>query len=172
MMPNILPTRLIDKLFRIRKFQYSTYEIDHTQVKGTLRIANFPTNIFEVPDDMIPQQAKMSDVPTYVVSAQTIVAFTNSGEKKEPTATALTPELMKTARKMELTNYVGGQPFEPWNEYVIQGDPPVLIRMRTILARLEWFPDYTNGFGDPSLWAYQNTTQNVSVTNTGESGLT
>ena len=170
-MPNILPNRLNDKLFRVRKFQYNTYQIDHPQVKGTLRISNIPTNIFEVPDTMIPQDAKMSGVPTYLVAGQTLVAFTNSGDKKEPSKQSLTPDIMKTARKIELTNYVIDQPFEPWNEYVIQGDPPVLITRRTILARLEWFPDYTNGFGDPSLWAYENTTQNVSVTSTGESGL-
>ncbi len=170
-MPNIQPHRLLDKLFRIRRFQYSTYEIEHPEVIGTLRIANIPTNILEVPQEMLPQQARGAGVPTYMIGGQTLVAFTNRGQKKEPSTELLTPERMQTARRVELTTFVGDQSAEPWNEYVVQGNPPILIRMRTILARLDWYPQFTNHLGDPSLWAHQNTTQNVSVAETGEAGL-
>lgn len=174
MMPNdaLAPHRLNDKLFRIRKFQYSTYEIDHPQVKGTLRIANIPTNILEVPETMLPPQARGTGIPTYMIGGQALVAFTNSGQKQEPSRQPLTPEMMKTARKVELTNYVTDQSSEPWNEILVSGNPLMLIRMRTILARVDWFPDHINPLGDPSLWAYHNTTQSVSVADTGESGLT
>ena len=172
MMPNLSPHRLTDKLFRIRKFQYSTYEIDHPQVKGTLRIANIPTNILEVPEEMLPPQARGTGIPTYMVGGQAIVAFTNRGTKKEPSLHALTPELMQTARKVELTNYVTDQSSEPWNEILVSGNPPILVRMRTILAKVDWFPDHTNQLGDPSIWAYHNTTQSVSIADSGEAGLT
>ncbi len=167
----INPKDLVDKLFRIKKIQYNTYEIDHSQVQGTLRLVNIPANIMQVPDEKIPPNQKISTDPTFMVGGQMIVSFTNRGKKKEPTSNP-TPEDMKKAKKMELTSYIQDQPFEPWNEFVIQGDPPVILKRRTILSKLEWYVDYTNQLGDPYLWAAHNTTDSVSVSDVGDAGLT
>lgn len=161
-----------DQLFRIKKFQFNTYEINHPTVKGTLRIANIPTNIVEIPDRFIPAEARNEDLPSYMIGYQAIVAFSNPGEKKEPSRQIPDVAGLKKARKMELTSYILDQPFEPWNEYIIQGDPPVLIKTRTILAKVEWYIDYTNSLGDPYLRANHNTTVSASRVEAGDAGLT
>jgi len=167
---SISPKDLSDKLFRIKKLQYNTYELDHPQVKGTLRLMNIPTNIMQVPEEKIPQQQRISDDPTFMVGGQMIISFTNKGDKKEPTAT-LERKDMKKAKKMELTSYIQEQSFEPWNEFVIQGDPPIILKRKTILSKLVWYVDYTNQLGDPYLWAAHNTTDSVSKSAAGDSGL-
>ncbi|MCE2507421.1 MAG: hypothetical protein J4F36_13345 [Nitrosopumilaceae archaeon] len=167
----IAPKDLDDKIFRIKKIQYNTYEINHPQVKGTLRLMNLPTNIMQVPEEKIPQQQRTSSDPTFMVGGQTIVSFTNKGDKKEPTSNPK-KEDMRKAKKIELAGYMEEQPFEPWNEFVIQGDPPIILKRRTILSKVEWYVDYTNQLGDPYLWASHNTTDSVSSSETGDAGLT
>ena len=167
---SLSPKDLSEKLFRIKKLQYNTYEIDHPQVKGTLRLMYIPTNIMQVPEEKIPPQQRISDDPTFMVGGHMIVAFSNREEKKEPTA-SIKQEDMKKAKKMELTSYIIEQSFEPWNEFVIQGDPPIILKRRTILSKLEWYVDYTNQLGDPHLWAAHNTTDSVSKSVVGDSGL-
>lgn len=162
----------IDKLFRIKKFQYNTYEVEHTTIKGTLRLASIPTNIVEIPERFIPPQQRDPDKPNYFIGYQTIVSFGNRGKKNEPSKNLPARNEMKKAKKMELTSYILEQPFEPWNEYILQGDPPIIIRTRTILAMLEWYVDYTNQLGDPYLWANHNTTVSVSKSEAGDAGLT
>lgn len=161
-----------DKLFRIKKFQYNTYEIDHATVKGTIRAADIPTNIIEIPDRFIPPDQRNSDVPHYALVHQTIVSFSSRGDKKNPTMSLPDRTQLQKAKKIELTNYILDNPFEPWNEYVIQGDPPILVKTRTILAKAEWYVDYTNGLGDPYLWAHLNTTISASAVEAGDAGLT
>lgn len=167
----INPKDLNDKLFRIKKIQYNTYEIKHNQVQGTLRLMNIPINIMQIPEEKIPPNEQMSNDPLFMVGGQIIVSFTNKGDKKEPTSNP-TREDMKKTRKVELTSYIQDQPFEPWNEFVIQGDPPIILKRRTILSKIEWYVDYTNQLGDPYIWAVHNTTDSVSVSDIGDAGLT
>ena len=155
------------KLPRIKKFQYNTYEIDHVTVNGTLRAAQVPTHIIEIP----PDQGN-SDVPRYALTHQTIVAFTSRGHKKEPTLSLPDRLQLQQSKKTDLTSYIQDQPYEPWNEYVIQGDPPVLVKTRTILAKVEWYVNCTNGLGDPYLWAHLGNTTSASVVEAGDAGLT
>jgi len=93
-------------------------------------------------------------------------------KKKEPSIKLPQRSELKKARRIEITGYLLDQNFEPWNEYVLQGDPPILIKTRTILAKLEWYPDYTNTLGDPFIWANHNTTMSASRVKTAEAGLT
>ena len=167
----INPKELDDKLFRIKKMQYNTYEIEHSQVKGTFRLLNIPTNIMQVPEDKIPLNQRTSNDPTFMVGGHMITSFTNKGDKKEPTSNP-TKEDMKKATKIELTGYIQDQPAEPWNEFVIQDTPPVILRRRTILSKLEWYVDYTTQLGDPYLLAAHNTTESVSTSESGDAGLT
>jgi len=168
---NISPRDCNDKLFKIKKLQYNTYEIDHAEVKGTLRLLNLPTNVMEVPEKFVPISQRQLDVPTFMVGSQTIVAFTSRGKKKEPSLKVPVGNEMKTAKRVDLTSFILDQPFEPWNEIIIQGDPPVLLKNRTILAKLEWFSEYTNQLGDPYLWANHSTAQSAVVATTGEAGM-
>lgn len=169
---NIDPTRLIGKRFRIKKLQYNTYEIEHSDIKGQLRLLSIPIKILEVPGDLLPKSVNVSGFPSYVIGYQSLVAFTNQGEKKRPNPMPPTVNIA-TAPKKDITSYIiDEQNFEPWNEFILQGNPPVKIKTRTILAKLEWLSEYTDNFGDPSLWANHNTTDSVSYAETGEAGMT
>jgi len=168
---NISPRDCIEKLFKIKKLQYNTYEIDHAEIKGTLRLLNIPTNVMEVPEKFVPAEQRQPDVPTFMVGNQTIIAFTSRGKKKEPSLKLPTRNEMKTAKRVDLTSFLLDQPFEPWNEIIVQGDPPILLKHRTILAKIEWFSEYTNQLGDPYLWTNHNTTQSATIATTGEGGM-
>lgn len=168
---NINPKDCIDRLFKIKKLQFNTYEIDHSEIKGTLRLINIPSNIMEIPEKLIPPQARNPGLPNLMTGNQTIVAFSNKGKKKESSLKLPNRQEMISAKREDLTSFIIDNPFEPWNEFLIQGNPPILLKTRTILAKLEWFPEYVNKLGDPYLWANHNTTDSVSITKTGESGM-
>jgi len=125
----------------------------------------------EVPENFIPPEARTSDVPNYMIGYQAIVSFSSRGKKTDPSKKLPDKSELKKARKMELTSYILEQAFEPWNEYIIQGDPPIIVKTRTILAKVEWYADYYNGLGDPYLWANHNTTISASKTEAGDAGL-
>lgn len=166
------PTDTKSLLFRVKKFDYNSYFIKHQQVEGVLRIANIPTDIMLIPDDKFPPNVDVLEEQKYIMGYHSIVAFTNHKDKNEPSELPKSSELKKR-RKMELTNYmIQERTFEPWNEYVIQGSNPKLLKTRTILAKIEWYPDITNRLGDPYIWANHNTTFSVSSTDIPESGLT
>ncbi|MGC1929413.1 MAG: hypothetical protein WA667_10600 [Candidatus Nitrosopolaris sp.] len=172
MTPNfeVPPTRLIAKRYKIRKFHYNTYEIDHPEIKGQLRLISIPVNIFEVPDDLLPKDAK-SEFPIYVISYQSIVGFVNTGERKHPPMPPPPNFDLRNAKKTDITSFMIDQQDEPWNEFILQGDPPIMIRTRTILAKLEWIREYTDLMGDPSLWTNHNTAHSVGFAPVGEGGM-
>jgi len=151
-------------VFRIKTFDYNSYRIDHPQIQGVLRLASIPTDIMKVPDEKFPPDADVPDEAKYVLGYQTIVGFTNTGEKKTPTVGNMPQRKeLKKAKKMELTSYITQSSVsEPWNEYVISGADPKLLKTKTILSKLEWYIGITNRLGDPYLWANSNTTINVS----------
>jgi hypothetical protein len=152
--------------------QYNTYEIDYSDVKGQLRLLSVPTQILEVPENLLPKGMNTSGFPFYMIGFQSFVAFANQGEKKKPNP--MPPNLnIATASKKDITSYViDEQNFEPWNEFILQGNPPIKIKTRTILAKLEWLYEYTDNFGAPSLWANHDTTHSVGHADTGEAGMT
>jgi hypothetical protein len=164
-------TKLIDRLFRVKKLQFSTYQVDHPEVKGQLRVMGVPANILEVPKDQVPQGAIPAGTTAYVIAFQGVVAFANQGTKRTPSA-QITPEDFQKARKEEITTYAQDSASEPWNEFVLGGNPPTIVRTRTILTRLDWLPDLTDQFGGPVLSANHNTTQSVSGSDASEAGMT
>lgn len=109
-------TKITGRRFKVRKLQYNTYEIDHLEVKGQLRLFNIPVNIFEVPEDLLPKGAK-SELPSYIINFQSIVGFTNAGEKKEPNPIPTNIDI-RTLKKTDITNFMIDQPDEPWNEFI------------------------------------------------------
>ena len=158
---------VIEKMFRVKKFQYSTYEVQHSEITGTLRLANIPSNIVE----RAGYGHKGHNRPEYGVAGQVIMGFSNKGEKRKLVPTP-TPVELRDAEKQDLTQHILDNPFEPWNEYVVEGDPPFIVGTRTILANLEWYVDYTNELGDPLLWASQNTMVRASRSDVADAGLT
>ena len=89
-------------VFRIKKFDYNSYRIDHPQIQGVLRLASIPTDIMKVPDEKFPPDADVPDEAKYILGYQTIVGFTNTGEKKTPTAGKIPP--LKELKK-DIANY-------------------------------------------------------------------
>ena len=157
---------MIDRMFRVRKFQYSTYEVRHPEITGTLRLANIPSNIVEKAGASNRDRNRLE----YGVTGQVIMGFSNKGEKKKPSPTPAPAKL--SGETEDLTQHILDNPFEPWNEYVLEGDPAVIVGTRTILANLEWYVDHTNELGDPLLWASQNTTIRAVRSDVADAGLT
>jgi hypothetical protein len=172
MMPsvNVDASKLIDKFFKIKKLQYNIYHIDHPTVKGQLRLVAVPVNVLEVPKDSLPPEAIAAGATPYVLGTAAIVGFSNRGEKKTPTKQPIQDELNK-AKKEDITSFVADSPYEPWNEFILQGNPPMLLKTRTILTKLEWLPEYTDPFGAPVLNANHNTNHTIGVAPLGESGM-
>jgi hypothetical protein len=125
-------TKLVDKRFKIKKLQYNTYEIDSTEVKGQLRVMAVPINMLEVPRDFVPREAKV-EYPSYMISFQTLVAFVNTGKKTEPPRTKPNDVDFRALKKLDITNSViEAAIFEPLNEFIVQGDPPIMVRTKRI----------------------------------------
>ena len=172
MMPSfgIEPSRLIDKRFKIKKMQYNKYEIDHNQVKGELRLLNVPTNILEVPKDTLPGEVvnpefpsfviANPEFPSFVIATQVIVAFTSSLPRTE---TKITTAGAQTLKKREITSFIVDSPHEPWNEFLLQGSLPIVVRIRTILTKLEWIENNTDTMGGPALSVNHNVTHDVTI---------
>ena len=157
--------------FRIRTFNYNRYYVNHPQVRGILNVANIVTNVGLIPENAIPPNQMPLDGPPVGLGYQPIVAFTNQGETHEPTEQPNVNNL-RNVRRIELTRYiVEEENYEPWNEYVITGNPPRLLRTRTILVRVEWVIDVYNNFWDPYILVNHNTTYSVSNPPAPESGM-
>jgi hypothetical protein len=159
------PTRFIDLYFVIKKISWSVYEVNHPTVKGTLRLIGLPTNIFEIPAEMLPPGAPL---PVISLTAQGIVAFINEG-KKQPSGKPLSPVEFNVAAKEDITSYVTPRD-EPFNEFVVQrlGKAPILVRTKTVLLKAEVLKDRYNVFGDPMLWINHNTSHSISECKEGE----
>jgi hypothetical protein len=180
MMPgfSIVPWKLIDKRFKIKKMQYNQYEVDHNQVKGQLRLLNVPTNILEVPKNLFPAEVANQEIPSFVIAnpefpsfviaTQVVLAFTSSLPRNETRVrTAGSPAL----NKREITDFIVDAPYEPWNEILLQGSPALLVRIRTILTKLEWIENKTDTMGGPALLVNHNVNHDVTIAPAGEAGL-
>lgn len=167
---NLDPSKLKDRLFKIKKLHFNTYEIDHSEIKGQLRLVTLPLNLLEVPADQLPPNANTGGMPVFMVGSQTLAAFSNKG-KRHP-INVQTADNVNKAKRIDLTNFVvQEQSYEPWNEFVIQGNPPLIIKLRTIMTRVEWLQGLTNPIGDPALNTNSDTTHSVSIAATGEAGM-
>ena len=174
----IVPWKLIDKRFKIKKMQYNHYEVDHTLVKGQLRLLNVPTNILEVPKNLYPKEVVNPEIPSFVIAnpefpsfviaTQVIVAFTSSLPRNETEANA---SGAPSFNKREITSFIVDAPYEPWNEFLLQGSPALLVRIRTILTKLEWIENKTDTMGGPALLVNHNVNHDVTIAPAGEAGL-
>jgi hypothetical protein len=158
------PTKFKDLHFRIKKLDWSIYEIDHAEVKGTLRLLAVPTNIFEIPKELMPQTTTERILG---LNTQGIVGFLNEGKKGPSDPQPLNPADLPRIAKQDLTSHTTTRE-EPFNEYLIGGNPALLVRTKTVMLKVEWLKDRFNVFGDPQLWVNHNTSHSVTEYKTGE----
>jgi hypothetical protein len=149
--------------------QFNSYEVDHPSLKGQLKLLSIPTNILEVPRDSLTRSST-SDLPAFVIGTQAIVSFTSQKEKSVLRVPIKSD--IDSAKKVDVTSFIIDPPYEPWNEFILEGSPPMMVRTKTVLTKLQWIEGYTDQVGGPSLWAQHNTTHSVSSSQTGEAGMT
>ena len=160
-------------LFKVKKFQYNTYKIEHSHVNGTLCIASIPTGVRKIPQNILRQtNVPVPEESKYMVSYQSIVSFVSSGGKIKD-AKPWKIEYAKSERRDELFDYiVKEQISEPWNEYVISESSPALLRTKTTLANAYTYVGFADGAGDPVINVQHSTTLSVSTGANVEHGMT
>ncbi len=171
---SIGPMDMTSLLFKVKKFEFNNYKIEHPKVKGFLRVGNIPNNILKISDEKfvnMPAGMNILENMKYIISYQGIVGFVNRGEKKKPTEPWL-PQYVNSKTKQDLFGYIiNEQTYEPWNEFVIQGKSPVLIRTKTTLTNAYLYVDCYNNSGDPIIRALHNTSISISSDSNAEVGM-
>ena len=160
------PTKFKDRDFKFQKIAWSLYEVDHKEVKGILRVLAVPINIFEVPlpPEMLPPG---NPAPIFGWTTQAVVSFKNLGKKGPPNPQTITQEDYLKSKIEDITSSVTTQD-EPFNEYIIGGNPALLLRAKTVLTKAEWIVGQTNVFGDPALWVNHDTSHSTSELKLGD----
>src|SRR2546426_412412 len=144
--------------FGIQKIAWNTYEIDNKKVKGKFRMLSVLSDLYEIPAELLPPGSDQSQFqPTF----GNISRFLNEGEKGESDKTPLTQEEFNRRPREDITSFVKNRD-EPLNEYVVLGDPPLLLTTQMKLARISFVRFRWNSFGDPILVAESNTTHTVA----------
>lgn len=159
---------MIDKRFKIRKLQYNNYEIEHSAVKGQLRLLAIPINILEVPQSALPPGAPREKEGMFMIGTQATVSFTSKSKRQQ--VRMPTPNDLANAKKLDITAFIATS-HEPWNEFILEGNPAILIRTKSILTKLDWIEGFTDPIGGPCLSANHNTNHGVSSLQSGEAGL-
>jgi hypothetical protein len=149
---------LIDRSFRILKVEWSIYDIEHPNIKGTIRLVGIPSNIYEVPGKLLPG-GKLGPVFTLVI--QGIVGFANQGKKGPSDPREITADEYPKLPKEDITFYAHARE-EPLNEFLVGGNPPLLVRTKTVLMKAEIVKDRYDAFGDPQIIVTHNTSHTVS----------
>jgi hypothetical protein len=147
------PTKLIERDFNIRKIKWSIYDVNHPNVKGTLRLTTIAASVAEVPSELLPSGVSS---PQFAIIAQPIVGFKNEWNKGKSDPLPILPQEAEKLEKEDITSSVVTRE-EPFNEYVIGGNPPVLLRTKTVMISVIRFIDRYNLTGDPALLVNQNT---------------
>jgi len=167
----IPPEKIKSLQFRIKTLNYNSYNIDHSEIKGILYLTNVVTNIGEVSADMIPVNQRISNEAQVGVSYQPIVSFINTGKKGTPTEIPTNKDLINK-EKIDLTDFIiHEEDYEPWNEYILQGDPPRILKTKTILNKVQAIVGVFTNLGDPYILANHNTSYSVSIKKSAESGM-
>ena len=155
---------LIDRPFRILKVEWSIYDIDHPDVKGTIRLVGIPSNIYQVPGNLLPDGALG---PVFTLVTQGIVGFANLGKKGPNDSRPITYDEYPKLPKEDITSYAHARDV-PLNEFLVEGSPPLLVRTKTVLMKAELVKDRYDAFGDPQVLVTHNTSHSVSEYKTDE----
>lgn len=149
---------LIDRPFRVLKVEWSVYDIEHPDVRGTIRLVGIPSNIFEVPRKLLPT-GKLG--PIFRLAIHGIVGFANQGKKGEIDPRPITPGEYLKLRREDITSYAHARD-EPLNEFLVEGNPALLFRTKTVLMKVELVKARYDAFGDPQVIVTHNTLHSVS----------
>jgi len=155
----------IDRPFRILKVEWSIYDIDHPDVKGTIRLVGIPSNIYEVPAKLLPLGTLG---PVFTLVTQGIVGFANQGRKGPSDPRPITLAQYRKLPKEDITSYAHVRD-EPFNEFLLTGSPQWLVRTKTVLIKAELVRNRYDAFGDPQVLVTHNTSHSVSEYKAGES---
>jgi hypothetical protein len=145
------------------KVEWSVYDIDHPDVKGTIRLVGIPSNIYEVPRKLLPA-GRLG--PVFTLAIQGIVGFANQGKKGASDPRTITSDDYPKLPKEDITSRVHARD-EPLNEFLVEGSPPLLVRTKTVLIKAELVKDRYDAFGDPQVLVAHNTSHSVSEYKTG-----
>jgi hypothetical protein len=148
----------IERSFRVLKIEWSIYDINHPEVKGTIRVVGVPSKIYEVPRNDLPT-GTLGPVLTIVIHGA--VGFTNQGRKGTGDPRSITPEEYLKLPRKDITNYAQPRD-EPLNEFLVDCSPPLLVRTKTILTKAELVKGRYDAFGDPQVFVTHNTSHRVS----------
>lgn len=159
---NVDPTKLTDKLFKIKRLSYNTYDVEHNTVKGQLRVIAIPNNFVQIPN------SNVGKIPQIGVGTQNVIGFTNRGKKLKPVNPDVSPNQIRDQDKEDITTYIENE-HEPWNEFLLEDN--LTVRIKTVLTKVTWIKTVVNLQGDPLLWANTNINLDVSESKIGESGL-
>lgn len=149
---------MIDRPFRVLKIEWSIYDIYHPDVRGTIRLVGVPSKIYEVPRKNLPASALG---PVFTLAIQGTVGFVNQGKKGTSDPREITPEEYPKLPKEDITFYAHARD-EPLNEFLVEGSPPILVRTKTVLTKVEFVKDRYDAFGDPQIIVSHNTSHRVS----------
>jgi hypothetical protein len=150
--------RLLTRDFGIQKISWNTYEIDNKKVKGKFRMLSILSDLYEIPSEMLPPESKP---PQFQPTFGSMSRFVNEGEKGERDKTPFTQEEFGRRPREDISSSVTNRD-EPINQYIILGDPPLLLTTQTKLARISFVRFRWNSFGDPILIAESNTSHTVA----------
>ena len=162
---NIIYRGSIDRSFRILKIEWSIYDIQHPKVRGTVRLVGIPTNIYEVPRNLLPAGTLG---PVFNLATQGIVGFANQGKKGASDPREITHDEYRKLPKEDITSYTHARD-EPLNEFLVTGNPAFLVRTKTVLIKAELVKDRYDAFGDPQVIVAHNTTHSVTKYKADES---
>ena len=172
-MPSSAPVSLWEHealLHRTKTFEYSRYHVDHPDARGILRLATIPADVLRADKSKARPGFAIDGDGEYIVTTSTTVMFVNRGEKKTPTENAGDASSRKKASILQYL--VKEQTDEPWCEYVVQDRPGELLRIRTILTDVYYYPGVITSIGDPLIRARHTTSVAVTDNIAAESGTT
>ena len=161
-----------DLLYRVKSFEANRYVVEHPSVNGIIKIATMPTDVLHVDPTKLPANIPFDPMNPYIVGSRSVVTFVNRKKKQRPTDVPDPANMHKYKKAALLGHIVAEQTLEPWNEYVVEGEPPKILRIRTIMTNAYWYPDFVTPTGNPLVRLQYNTSISVTDAAAPETGMT
>lgn len=140
------PEDSTDLEFGVEKFDYNLYEINSMKsgVKGILRIAVVPTNIYLLKE-------KVNNKPQFYMQSANLISFVNQGEYGKSDNTAVDFSHIEKYDTFELEEGIDYEPLnEPGNTYFIIGRSPMYrIRVKSTVVKIELIKGHYDFKGNP-----------------------
>ncbi|MDA8054183.1 MAG: hypothetical protein M0Z77_00855 [Thermoplasmatales archaeon] len=140
------PGNSADLEFSVEKFDYNLYGINSTKsdVKGILRIAVVPTNIYLLKE-------KVNNKPQFYMQSANLISFVNQGIYGRPDSSLVDFAHIEKYDSFELEE---GKDYEslnePGNTYFIIGTTPMYrIRVKSTVVKIELIKGHYDFRGNP-----------------------